>query len=70
MNVLETALPPGGIDALRRQELALRHEISVAKQKMVGLQTAINTREQSLARLQARIAMAIPARQAAPAFAG
>lgn len=70
MNVLETALPPGGIGALRAQESALRKEISLAKQKMAGLQTAINTREQSLARLQARIAMAMPERQATPAFAG
>lgn len=54
---------------IRAQVAGLRREIELAKQKRAGIEKAITSRENSLARLEAQLAIASPARQSTPMFA-
>ena len=54
---------------IRAQVAGLRVEIELAKQKRAGLDKAITSRENSLVRLEAQLALASAARPASPLFA-
>lgn len=65
MKPLLNDLKPDAIAAIRTQMDNLRREISLAKQRRAGLDTAIDSREKSLARLQAQLVLTGSDRQAA-----
>lgn len=48
----------------------LRNEIQLAKERRGGLQAAIDSREKTLARLEAQLALMSPAGQSASTVAG
>lgn len=60
---------PAALERIRGQVVALRKEIHLAKERRAGLNTAITSREKSLARLEAQLAIASPASQPTPMFA-
>jgi hypothetical protein len=65
---LNLGAPP--IWEIQRQVLGLRREIALAKSKRTGIDAAIKSREQSLARLEAQLALAGGATRSAPFMSG
>lgn len=52
------SLPTIPKEVITRQIFALRNEIQLAKSKKAGIDAAIKSREQSLTRLEAQLALA------------
>lgn len=67
LTVLTTAAE---VAALQKQVDGLRREIGLAKQKRGGIQAAIDSREKTLARLEAQLELMSPAGQSASHVAG
>lgn len=55
---------------LARRATALRNEIALAKERRAGIQRAIDSREKTLARLDAQLLLVSPAGQSASLVEG
>lgn len=70
MKALEIGITEFDRDRLRIRAQLLRNEIALAKERRRGIERAIDSREKTLARLDAQLALMSPAGQSASPVAG